>query len=291
MEISAKKEKKSLLNQNYRDKMSDFQAKFEQITSISSAFVESKMLPQFVEISSDHSAFLEADGEKVITKCDKAIKAFNTSGLLKDRHVDDCIKVEPEGKSKKEMEKVRKMPIDELIARKEELERLVGVMTAQIECRDAFKSAQTHEFVKVLVRKVQAKRGVADGGESETFKKMRTDAQNAGFSLDSSISHHSGGGGASLAGGGGASLAGGGRGGASPRDLGENGEELRDQMQQLSEPFSVPDVQTDSPKACDSCGRVSSFAHLHVVSNPHGTSSATDFLAVCGDCAVDPAYN
>ena len=291
MEISAKKEKKSLLNQNYRDKMSDFQAKFEQITSISSAFVESKMLPQFVEISSDHSAFLEADGEKVITKCDKAIKAFNTSGLLKDRHVDDCIKVEPEGKSKKEMEKVRKMPIDELIARKEELERLVGVMTAQIECRDAFKSAQTHEFVKVLVRKVQAKRGVADGGESETFKKMRTDAQNAGFSLDSSISHHSGGGGASLAGGGGASLAGGGRGGASPRDLGENGEELRDQMQQLSEPFSVPDVQTDSPKACDSCGRVSSCAHLHVVSNPHGTSSATDFLAVCGDCAVDPAYN
>ena len=172
MEISAKKEKKSLLNQNYRDKMSDFQAKFEQITSISSAFVESKMLPQFVEISSDHSAFLEADGEKVITKCDKAIKAFNTSGLLKDRHVDDCIKVEPEGKSKKEMEKVRKMPIDELIARKEELERLVGVMTAQIECRDAFKSAQTHEFVKVLVRKVQAKRrvaDVADDGESETF--------------------------------------------------------------------------------------------------------------------------
>ena len=112
---------------------------------------------------------------------------------------------------------------------------------------------------------------------------MRAEAQNAGFSLDSSISHHSGGGGASLAGGG--------RGGASPRDLGENGEELRDQMQQLSEPFSVPDVQTDSPKACDSCGRVSSCAHLHVVSNPHGTSSATDFLAVCGDCAVDPAYN
>ena len=282
--------------QKYQAKMSAFEIKFEQITSIASAFVESKMLPQHASISSDHSAFLEVDGEKVITKCDKAIKAFNTTGLLKDRHVDDCFKVEPTGQVRKEMDKVKNMPTAVLIHRKEELERLVGVMTAQLECREAFQSAQSLEFVKLLVRKVQAKRGVACDGESETFKKMRADAQNVGFSMEAS----SGGGGGGC--GVGPSLAGGGRGGASftgggpPQDdLDENGEEFQERTSTISQIFSASsshaNAQMDNSKACADCGRLFLPAELRTVCNPAGTGPADDFMAVCGECAVNPDYN
>ena len=115
-----------------------------------------------------------------------------------------------------------------------------------------------------------------------------------------------GGGGGAVAGGGGGGARGRG-GGASPaggeeedpmEDLDSNGEAFQFRNQyvvhlssNMSTPVSVKENESNPETACADCGRLFPPAELRTVCNPAGTGPADDFMAVCGECAVNPDYN